>query len=93
MPSTHVKIAPNLFVFCCSNIIAICQDGEIRLIQPPTMPDLRNNSGRVEVCLNEVWGTVCDNLWDQNDANVACRQLGFSRYGMCGHIIYGSIHV
>lgn len=55
----------------------VCAEGDIRL-QGGFAP----GQGRVEICHDNVWGTVCDDFWGTVDAAVACRQLGFLRGGI-----------
>ena len=57
-------------------VTAPCRTGQLRLVGSD-IP----NEGRVEICMSNVWGTVCDDLWGSTDATVVCRQLGYSTQG------------
>ena len=48
-----------------------CSDNEVRLVNGSSALE-----GRVEVCLNNAWGTVCTRLSSSDDAQVICRQVG-----------------
>ena len=53
-----------------------CTDGDIMLVGGST-----SFEGRVELCINQAWGTICDHLWSASDGNVVCRQLGYPAAG------------
>ena len=55
------------------DIIVGLSSGDLRLIGG-------TSRGRLEIFYNGVWGTVCDDLFGANEAESACRQLGFFGY-------------
>ena len=77
--------------------IALCMDGDVRLAVSEDISsfyagETDYNSlyydkdglrvGRVEVCINGSYGSVCNDEWSDEDASVVCGQLGFS---LCGN--------
>ena len=61
----------------------LCSNGDIRLANGArAVADAPPSSGRVEVCFNGGWGTVCEDGWSTKDAQVVCGQLGFDPSGI-----------
>ena len=54
-----------------------CTEGEVRLTD-----SVIEQEGRVEVCFNGVWSSICDDGWDKTDAHIICRQLGYGQLGL-----------
>ena len=55
------------------DIGTVCNYGEVRLVGGSNQYE-----GGVEVCINDQWGTVCDNSWGTTDATLVCKQLGYA---------------
>ena len=53
-----------------------CTTGSLRLVNGSS-----DNEGRIEICIDGAWMSLCSNYWNSENAQVACHQLGYSKYG------------
>ena len=66
-----------------STLFGNCSDGQLRLVG-----GANSSLGRVEVCVNNAWGTVCNSKFGTNEARVICRQLGYSGNGKVTQVLF-----
>ena len=56
--------------FCVVSPQSCNEEGEVRLAD--------GDEGRVEICISDQWGVICDTYWGPSEALVTCKQLGFN---------------
>lgn len=86
--SLHCKVIAGIYNFDTMKylhfVIATCTNGDLFLID-----GWSEIEGRLEICYNNQWGTVCDDHWTHGSTEVACRQLGIqdTTYGMHAYVL------
>ena len=73
-------------ILCVSKIVFIyllllfsAPSSQIPSVTVKLVGGMTRTQGRVLVNYNGIYGSICDDSWDDRDANVVCRMLGFSR--------------
>ena len=70
----------------CTYAGIACYNGDVRLVG-----GRHPYEGRVEVCFNETWGTICGWVspfsWNHSQADIVCNQLGYSQAGEIRHAL------
>ena len=77
-PTFVISTVALLYVLVCAQEAGAQNHGDLRLVQQ----DAKNaafTAGRLEIYINSTWGSICADNFDMHDADVACKQLGFSR--------------
>ena len=67
----------NIFADTNDTVDLFCNDGDVRLVD-----GVNELGGRVEMCYNKFWGSVCHQKWQTGDADIVCKQLHFQPTGI-----------
>ena len=68
-----------------------CSSGDLRLVGGEN-----ESEGRVEICVQGFWGTVCDSGLGQREAVVVCRQSGFGEEvgnAVCDRVVISMVNL
>ena len=72
--SDHINIINQYLIKVLTVTHSNCTDYDVQLVDGPSP-----NEGRVLICINRVWGTLCISGIHYNDVGVICLELGYHR--------------